>query len=150
MKVIARLEYELAYYDSAVHRLNHYTTRTPFMREAKKILNYPHVYIYVYIYIERERERKQRSTYFAKSTYRLNLLKWRWVTQKYDRWEWPCLTITTDRENIQSRYTNWIWHRKMRYAIHYKWQTTYDGRSRSTKSSSHKNARTKRKPTNTW
>ena len=29
MKVIARLEYELAYYDSAVHRFNHYTTRTP-------------------------------------------------------------------------------------------------------------------------
>ena len=24
--VIARLEYELAYYDSAVHRFNHYTT----------------------------------------------------------------------------------------------------------------------------
>ena len=24
-----RLEYELAYYDSAVHRFNHYTTRTP-------------------------------------------------------------------------------------------------------------------------
>ena len=32
MDVIARLEYELAYYDSAVHRFhrfNHYTTRTP-------------------------------------------------------------------------------------------------------------------------
>ena len=28
MNVIARLEYELAYYDSAVHRFNHYTTRT--------------------------------------------------------------------------------------------------------------------------
>ena len=26
---IARLEYELAYNDSAVHRFNHYTTRTP-------------------------------------------------------------------------------------------------------------------------
>ena len=26
--VIARLEYELAYYDSSVHRFNHYTTRT--------------------------------------------------------------------------------------------------------------------------
>ena len=26
MNVIARLEYELAYYDSAVHRFNHYTT----------------------------------------------------------------------------------------------------------------------------
>ena len=25
MNVIARLEYELAYYDSAVHRFNHYT-----------------------------------------------------------------------------------------------------------------------------
>ena len=29
MSVIARLEYKLAYYDSAVHRFNHYTTRTP-------------------------------------------------------------------------------------------------------------------------
>ena len=29
MNIIARLEYELAYYDSAVHRFNHYTTRTP-------------------------------------------------------------------------------------------------------------------------
>ena len=29
MNVIARLEYELAYYDSAVYRFNHYTTRTP-------------------------------------------------------------------------------------------------------------------------
>ena len=29
MNVIAWLEYELAYYDSAVHRFNHYTTRTP-------------------------------------------------------------------------------------------------------------------------
>ena len=28
--VIARLEFELAYYDSAVHRFNHYTTRTNF------------------------------------------------------------------------------------------------------------------------
>ena len=29
MNVIAPLEYEVAYYDSAVHRFNHYTTRTP-------------------------------------------------------------------------------------------------------------------------
>ena len=29
MNVIARLEYELVYYDSAVHRFNHYTTMTP-------------------------------------------------------------------------------------------------------------------------
>ena len=28
VNVIARQEYELAYYDSAVHRFNHYTTRT--------------------------------------------------------------------------------------------------------------------------
>ena len=28
MNVIAQLEYELAYYDSAVHHFNHYTTRT--------------------------------------------------------------------------------------------------------------------------
>ena len=29
VNVIARLEFELAYYDFAVHRFNHYTTRTP-------------------------------------------------------------------------------------------------------------------------
>ena len=29
MNIIARLEYELAYYDSAVLRFNYYTTRTP-------------------------------------------------------------------------------------------------------------------------
>ena len=29
VNVIARLEYELPYYDSAVHLFNHYTTRTP-------------------------------------------------------------------------------------------------------------------------
>ncbi len=29
VNVIARLDFELAYYDSEVHRFNHYTTRTP-------------------------------------------------------------------------------------------------------------------------
>ena len=29
VNVIAWLEFELAYYDSAVHRPNHFTTRTP-------------------------------------------------------------------------------------------------------------------------
>ena len=29
VNVMARLEYERAYYDSAVHRFNHHTTRTP-------------------------------------------------------------------------------------------------------------------------
>ena len=29
VNIIAQLENELAYYDSAVHRFNHYTTRTP-------------------------------------------------------------------------------------------------------------------------
>ena len=35
---IARLEYELAYYDSVVHRFNHYTTRTPHPRYLLKNL----------------------------------------------------------------------------------------------------------------
>ena len=35
MNIIARLEYELAYYDSAVHRFNHYTTRTPQKKQQK-------------------------------------------------------------------------------------------------------------------
>ena len=38
MNIIVRLEYELTYYDSAVHRFNHYTTRTqPFGQEKRKI-----------------------------------------------------------------------------------------------------------------
>ena len=37
MNVIARLEYELAYYDYAVQRFNHYTTRTPLKRLKKNI-----------------------------------------------------------------------------------------------------------------
>ena len=37
VNVIARLEYELAYYDSAVHRFNHYTTRTPGRRWYENI-----------------------------------------------------------------------------------------------------------------
>ena len=37
MNVIARLEYELAYYDFAVHRFNHYTTRTPLDRDGKQV-----------------------------------------------------------------------------------------------------------------
>ena len=37
VNVIARLEYELAYYDSAVHRFNHYTTRTPHLQRANEV-----------------------------------------------------------------------------------------------------------------
>ena len=38
MNVIARLEYELAYYDSAVHRFNHYTTRTPLSSKVEVLI----------------------------------------------------------------------------------------------------------------
>ena len=38
VKVIAPLEYELAYNDSAVHRFNHYTTRTPLFIAEVRIL----------------------------------------------------------------------------------------------------------------
>ena len=68
VNVIARLEYELAYYDSAVHRFNHYTTRTPpreyigfglvgfygilnFVGFLMLNLLYKHISIYIYIYI---------------------------------------------------------------------------------------------------
>ena len=41
VNVIARLENELAYYDSAVHRFNHYTTRTPsLISEACYLMRY--------------------------------------------------------------------------------------------------------------
>ena len=39
MNIIARLEYELAYYDSAVHRFNHYTTRTPHLEMVSSYLS---------------------------------------------------------------------------------------------------------------
>ena len=40
VNVIARLEYKLAYYDSAVHRFNHYTTRTTLQVLMKICLNF--------------------------------------------------------------------------------------------------------------
>ena len=40
MNVIAWLEYELAYYDSAVHRFNHYTTRIPPMKNGVRWISY--------------------------------------------------------------------------------------------------------------
>ena len=46
-------------------------------------------------------------------------------------------------ENIQPRYKNGIWHRKMHHASHEKRQTTHDGRSRTTKSNNNQNARRK-------
>ena len=51
VNVIARLEYELIYYDSTVHRFNHYTTMTPpsrrlslkdfFLKTDKFVINSP-------------------------------------------------------------------------------------------------------------
>ena len=45
MNVIARLEYELAYYDSAVRRFNHYTTRTPPFYINDFFLNFSNIQI---------------------------------------------------------------------------------------------------------
>ena len=53
-------------------------------------------------------------------------------------------------DNIQSRYRNGIWHRKICHACNKKLQTTHIGRIRTSKLSSHQNACRKRKPTNTW
>ena len=48
VNVIARLEYELAYYDSAVHLFNHYTTRTPpILNERPDI--YTHICMHVWV-----------------------------------------------------------------------------------------------------
>ena len=44
MNVIARLENELAYYDSAIHRFNHYTTRTP---PSHNKYAYIHIYMFM-------------------------------------------------------------------------------------------------------
>ena len=45
---------------------------------------------------------------------------------------------------IQSRYRNGIWHRKMRHDNNEKWQMTHNGRSRTTKSNSNQNTWGKR------
>ena len=51
VNVIAPLEYELAYYDSAVHRFKHYTTRTP--SEVKELrLLYVSIYIFVHLFLK--------------------------------------------------------------------------------------------------
>ena len=47
MNVIVLLEYELAYYDSTVHRFNHYTTRTP-----------PCMWSWLLLYTEAERHKR--------------------------------------------------------------------------------------------
>ena len=50
VNVIARLKYELAYYDSAVHRFNHYTTRTPPSFVFKGESNFEGYLITMYFY----------------------------------------------------------------------------------------------------
>ena len=46
----------------------------------------------------------------------------------------------TRTQNIQSGHRDGIWHRKMRHANIENWETTHNGRSRTTKSNSHQNA----------
>ena len=44
--VTAWLEYELAYYDSAVHRFNHYATRTPTIAGGLRgFMTFPKVFV---------------------------------------------------------------------------------------------------------
>ena len=52
MNVIARLEYELAYYDSAVHRFNHYTTRTPLRICSRERVLFPSSFFFMHFVIE--------------------------------------------------------------------------------------------------
>ena len=47
----------------------------------------------------------------------------------------------TDSKNIQSRYRNGIWHRKMHHASNGKREMTHDGRNRTTKSRQNQNIR---------
>ena len=49
MNVIARLEYELAYYDSAVHRFNHYTTRKRLNIYSKSVILQRNIFLKIYI-----------------------------------------------------------------------------------------------------
>ena len=51
MNVIAQLEYELAYDDSAVQRFNHYTTRTIIMCFLAKYFLCSNVIFPIFIYI---------------------------------------------------------------------------------------------------
>ncbi len=52
-EIVAQREYELTYYDSVVHRFNHYTTRKKVMCSLiyECIYLYICIYIYIYIYI---------------------------------------------------------------------------------------------------
>ena len=54
------------------------------------------------------------------------------------------VNTNTNYENIQSRDRIGIWHIKMHLASNKKWQTTHNGRSQTTKSSSHRDAQRKR------
>ena len=49
VNVIVRLEYELAYYDSAVHRFNQYTTRIP-PEICKVVYLFANVFRFQYIF----------------------------------------------------------------------------------------------------
>ena len=73
MNVTARLEYELANYDSAVHRFNHYTTRTP-------PLNFQSVF-WVYIRVNRHNIFDLLPTWKAIPTLLLIFQIISWMTQ---------------------------------------------------------------------
>ena len=45
MNVIARLEFELAYYDSVAHRFKHYTTRTPPLEWEEALWHSPYIFL---------------------------------------------------------------------------------------------------------
>ena len=59
-----------------------------------------------------------------------------WKTISLCRWEKLA-------KNNNNNNRNRIWHRKMRHVSGKWWRTTHNGRSRTTKSSSHQNARRK-------
>ena len=56
----------------------------------------------------------------------------------------------SDSENIQSKYRNGIWDRKMHHTSNEKRETTHDERNQTTKSRKKSELSEKRKSTNTW
>ena len=67
VNIIAQLEFEIVYYNPAVHRFNHYTTRTPLenfefkpvklckkndlLPDSAHVEGLVNTYIYIYIYV---------------------------------------------------------------------------------------------------
>ena len=94
MNVIARLEFKLVYYDSAVHRFNHYTTRTPQGMEKFTI---------VLSYIRGTRQCQKRGWVLSVNPYK------RWVSRFHSHFCWLGYKVTSIHMNGEWVNLSKIW-----------------------------------------